>query len=240
MEHGADFSSYQSTAAVQRAIAHGIRFAFVKLTEGTGYVSPAAAGQLHALARAGVRLGVYHYLDAGPGAPQWEHFQKTLEAARLKVPVLVALDFEQQGSTDAEAKAFLAAGKRAGYSVGLYSSLSRDHSPLGQAWAWIASWSSVAPPPPWAFWQFAAGTGGDPDWDVFHGDAAQLAAFWDRHAGALHHRLKPSYRVRFAGTRKLLPVELGPYRRLRSATLRALAYALRHPSRPSFTVRRSP
>ncbi len=239
MERGADFSSYQSPAAVAAAIAHGIRFAFVKLTEGTGYENPFAAAQLGALDRAGVRLGVYHYLDAGPGGPQWAFFQARLEALHLRVPVLVALDFEQQGATEAEARAFLLDGKRAGYSVGLYSSLARDHSPLGQAWAWIASWSSVAPPPPWAFWQFAAGTGGSPDWDLFHGDAAALAAFWQHHAGALHHRPRAAYLVRFAGTRKLLPVELGPYRRLRTAALRAVAYALRHPSRPSFTIRRA-
>lgn len=233
MIRGADFSSYQDRPALERALEEGLRFAFVKLTQGTGYVSPAAAWQLGTLRAHGLRLGVYHYLDAGPGGPQWRHFQRQLERLPHHQELALALDYEAAGATSVDAAAFLAAARKAGYRVGEYSSRgTHAYAPLGQAWRWVASWGK-RPPGPWSFWQFQAGEHGGPDWDVFvSDDPGQLETFWREMAG---RRFR--YRVRFTG--KPHPIELGPYRTLRRAAAAAIGYALRHPRRPSFQVTRS-
>src|SRR5581483_3289990 len=119
MVRGADFSAYQNDAHVEAAIAEGIGFAFVKLTQGTSYTSPAAREQLDRLRAHGVHVGVYHYLDAGASAAaQWAHFAAELAKLPYWRSLVVALDYEAPGATDAQAAAFIAAGKRDGYRVG--------------------------------------------------------------------------------------------------------------------------
>ena len=232
MVKGADFSSYQDDAALQRALEQGIRFAFVKLTEGTGYVNPRAQHQLEVLRAHGLHLGVYEFLDPAAGKPQWAAFQARLEQVPHHQELLVAVDYEAAHTSDAEARAFIADGRAAGYHVGLYHSAG-GYPNLGQAWFWIAEWGQR--PGSCAFWQFAPGRDGDPDWDVYLAPIP-LEGFWKHYAG---RRLEPHYRVRFPGVAgKSGPVTLGPYKTLRRAALAALAYALRHPSRPSFTVSR--
>lgn len=235
MIRGADFSSYQADAAVQRALGHGLGFAFVKLTEGTGYVNPRATHQLAVLGAHGLRLGVYQYLDPGSALAQWQEFERVLEALPHADQLLVAVDYEAKGVSSPEVRQFITDGREAGYKVGLYHSSSGYPPRLGQAFAWVAKWSTVAPAIGWQFWQFAPGRGGDPDWDLFHGNHAQLAAFWKQHAG---RHLPTRYHVTFAATRKKAVVRLGPYKRLRTASRKALAYALRHPSRRSYTIAR--
>lgn len=238
MVRGADFSSYQDDAAIERALAHGLGFAIVKLTEGSpsghAYVNGRAAHQLQVLRAHGLRLGVYHFLDAGEGASQWAFFRRQLEKLPHHQELIICIDYEAVGTTDAEVEAFIAAGHAAGYKIGLYSSAGTSaYKKLGQAWTWVASWGRTPPPRPWVFWQFAAGTGGDPDWDEFNGDSAHLAIFWKLAAGKTSPK---RYHVRFPGKPV---VELGPFKTLRGAAARALAYAIRHPRRSSYTVSRS-
>ena len=237
MIRGADFSSYQDDAALERALAQGIGFAIVKLTEGTGYVNPRAVHQLEVLRAHGLRCGVYEFLDPEQGPPQWAFFQQRLEQLPHHQELVVAIDYEAARTTDAEAAAFVAAGREAGYSVGLYSSSgTHAYAKLGQAWHWVASWDlpkGQTPAPPWDVWQFAPGRGGDPDWNVFHGDRTRLALFWHAHAG--RHRPR-RFHVVFPGRPQVV---LGPYKTLRAAAARALAYALRHPLRRSYTVTRT-
>lgn len=240
MLRGADFSAYQDPAHVDRALAEGIRFAFVKLTEGAGYVSPAARGQLDTLRAHGLRCGVYHYLDPGAdAAAQWRHFASSLETLPYWRQLLVCLDYEAAGATDRQAAGFITAGRREGFQVGLYGSAgTHGYARVGQAWRWIAAWTSPSPGPGWrnttrppraaAFWQFAAGSGGDPDWDLFLGDQSAVEAFWGRYSGR-----RPVYRVSILGRP---PVTLGPFLSGPRAALAGLAYTLRHPRRAGWRV----
>src|SRR5581483_4388573 len=213
------------------AIAEGIGFAFVKLTQGTSYTSPAAREQLDRLRAHGVHVGVYHYLDAGASAAaQWAHFAAELAKLPYWRSLVVALDYEAPGATDAQAAAFIAAGKRDGYRVGLYSSAgTHGYANVKPAFRWIAAWTAKPGKPPRScrFWQWAHGAGGGPDWDLFVGDKAALAKFWTATAGRA-----VTYRVAVAG------VTVGRYASWARATAAALAYMLAHPAKQSYRVDR--
>lgn len=229
---GADFSAYQDDAHLETALAQGIRFAFVKLTEGTGYVNAEAGWQLEQLRAHGVACGVYHYLDPSNGGAQWVHFRAQLEQLPDHHRLLVALDYEAAGATDTGAQTFIYAGRRAGWLVGCYSSAgTHAYARLGQAWRWIAAWGTGKPPRGAAFWQFRAGADGSPDWDLFLGSQAQLERFWARYAGQGLYRLDVPAQGRG-----------GPYtawyRSAKAAAAAGVWFALRHPLRRRFVVTR--
>jgi GH25 family lysozyme M1 (1,4-beta-N-acetylmuramidase) len=63
---GADVSGYQPTNVPwATAKAAGVRFAWTKCTEGTGYVNPNFISQLIGATNAGVYIGLYHYARPG-------------------------------------------------------------------------------------------------------------------------------------------------------------------------------
>ena len=57
---GRDFSSFQGD--LSPADCEGIQFAYVKATQGASYINPDAPQQVEALRRAGVRVGLYHFV----------------------------------------------------------------------------------------------------------------------------------------------------------------------------------
>lgn len=232
--HGADFSSWQDNQHFAAAIGVGLDFAFVKLTEGTGYTYQAARNRLEQLRAHGIRCGVYHFLTPGDGAAQWRHFAAVLEQLPFRGELLICLDYEAAGTSDADARAFIRAGRRDGWKVGLYGSEGgHGYAAVGAAWRWIASWRKAPPPRRgWSFWQFAPGRGGDPDWNVFNGPPAALAAFWARNAGP------GRYHVRFPAS-GALSARLGPFWTKRAAARAALRYAVRHPRLRSYRVDRA-
>ena len=133
----------------------GLSFAFVKASEGTGYTSPAYVKQAAAVKAAGLVLGAYHFADRSDGAKQAAHFLTVCG----RDTQLVAIDIEGKTAPDAAtARAFIAACRSAGKTVGVYASLSGFPRSLGQDFDWIADWTATPPPQPWAFWQ-QAGTG---------------------------------------------------------------------------------
>ncbi len=73
---GVDVSSYQSGFDWPAAAAQGIRFAYVKATEGVGYRNPAFAAQYNGSYRAGMIRGAYHYArpDSSGGREQADYF----------------------------------------------------------------------------------------------------------------------------------------------------------------------
>lgn len=226
---GADFSSYQSVEHVAQ-LAPELAFAFVKLTQGTDYVSLLAAAQTRELVRQHVKVGFYHYLVPGDGARQWDYFEAEL---RLRAPGPVAVDYEAPGVTDAMARAFIARGRQRGFRVGLYGSSGVAQRYLGQSWTWAAWWSDVPPPFRWDVWQFSNG-GGEQDYNVFNGTEQELAIWWTRMSAL---RRRPPAPLRWWVHDELNRHALGPFR---TAMLgpRLAAYALRHPKARLFTVER--
>src|SRR5712664_4745402 len=63
---GTDVSGYQAADLPwATAKAAGVRFAWTKATEGTGYVHPNFIGQVTGATNAGVYIGLYHYARPG-------------------------------------------------------------------------------------------------------------------------------------------------------------------------------
>lgn len=187
---GADFSSSQSLAEVSQAIDRGLDFAFVKASQGVDYLNPLLDTQASTLRRRGVPVGYYHFLQAAvDGASQWDRF----EAAIGHLPRgPVALDYEQSGTTDAQARAFIARGRQRGYRVGVYGGEQVTRRRLGQAWRWVAKWSQTPPVSRWDVWQFTDG-GGRQDYDVFNGGKAALRAWWVKQSAPRRRVVRPGW-----------------------------------------------
>jgi lysozyme len=95
---GVDVSHHQG-AIDWRAVARDrIEFAYLKATEGSGFSDPRFRDNARGAARAGLRVGGYHFFSTcSPGAPQAEHFLSVLagSAARTLPP---AVDLELVGN----------------------------------------------------------------------------------------------------------------------------------------------
>lgn len=98
---GIDVSHHQGPIDWGLVAAAGIRFAYLKATEGTGFTDPRFAAHRAAAVRAGVAVAGYHYFQlCSDGAAQAEHFLDVLGdqpggTTRLAPP---ALDLELAGS----------------------------------------------------------------------------------------------------------------------------------------------
>ena len=99
---GFDNASYQGCYDAQTAKASGASFSITKITEGTGYVNPAADCQIAANRAAGLRLGAYAYARPEKGnSPEAEadHFNAQASARGLvHAGVIPFLDWEPPAS----------------------------------------------------------------------------------------------------------------------------------------------
>ncbi len=96
--HGIDASHHQGAIDWPTVAGSGIAFAYLKATEGTGFVDPRFAEHRREALAAGVRVGGYHYFQlCTDGAAQARHFLDVLgEVTRRELPP--ALDLELAGS----------------------------------------------------------------------------------------------------------------------------------------------
>ncbi|MCR1781101.1 hypothetical protein KVF89_01020 [Nocardioides carbamazepini] len=77
---GIDASHHQGPIDWERVAGAGIRFAYLKATEGTGFTDPRFAAHRAAAVRAGVAVAGYHYFQlCSDGAAQAEHFLAVLD-----------------------------------------------------------------------------------------------------------------------------------------------------------------
>lgn len=152
-----DVASYQSTTVNYS----GAKFAFVKLTEGTGYINPKASAQIKSAKANGLMAMGYFYANhsASISKAREEAKYAVAKAIALGIPVgsYLADDFEQgsgnsvSGDIDANTDAILAAMqviKEAGYKPLVYSgayvlrncvSISRVTKSFGTS-LWVASY----------------------------------------------------------------------------------------------------
>jgi hypothetical protein len=243
---GADFSSYQSYATTIAAVQGdgGLHFGIVKFTEGLDYINPALADQVNVLRNLSALAGAYHFLTPDDGARQWDHFEQQLARTGVR---LVAADYEAPGVTDNIARSFIRRGQQRGYKVGLYGSRGTVTRKLGQDWNWAAWWNPTPPPFAWDIWQFAAGEGGAPDWNIYRGNVNDLGAFGAKMAApaSAGYAGKGNKYVAYL---KLPPLAwwihdeatagaIGPLS-LPGACARLLAYAARHPRSSRYSLER--
>ena len=79
---GVDASHHQGEIDWQRVRRDRIGFAYLKASEGSGFVDPRFVANARAARAAGLRVGGYHYFSTcSPGAPQAEHFVRVLGSA---------------------------------------------------------------------------------------------------------------------------------------------------------------
>lgn len=95
---GIDASHHQGPIDWAQVADHGIAFAYLKASEGTGFVDPRFADNRAAAGRNGIAVSGYHYFQlCSDGAAQAAHFVDVLgdDAAATLAP---ALDLELAGS----------------------------------------------------------------------------------------------------------------------------------------------
>lgn len=196
---GVDVSAHQGRIDWPVLAAQDVDFAYVKATEGSGFVDDRFAENLQGARDAGLLVGAYHFFSfESPGRSQAEHIIATVPADDDLLPV--AVDVEHYGeffddppdaATVREELQVLVTMLREHYGVdpviyatqaayGRYVSGGFGDSPL-----WIRA---VYLPPRvsdgrgWAFWQYShrdrldGYDGREPfvDLNVFHGDLAEL------------------------------------------------------------------
>lgn len=157
MAEGVDVSRHQGAIDWTAAKRGGITFAYVKLTEGVGYIDPKADTHLAAARAAGVAVGGYHFArpDTNSAEAEATSFAKALAARGLAKPGALppCLDMEKPAGVDliGWSKRFLATVRQiTGYQpMMIYASTSwwRDRYQGGgwldtNTWAWVAHYGA--------------------------------------------------------------------------------------------------
>ncbi len=179
---GIDVSHYQGPPSHPRiewplVARAGHAFAICKLSQGSGFVDPHAARNLREARAAGLRVGVYHYLDRRVDAlEQAAHFAAAYAPVRDPGDLRPWLDLEEGagGGQGARALVWLRAVEAAlGVRPGVYTSPAfaaetglGAHLELAGYPLWVAHWGVDRPmrcPPwqadAWTVWQTEGDTG---------------------------------------------------------------------------------
>jgi len=164
---GIDASHHQGPIDWPAVAGNGIAFAYLKATEGTGFVDPRFATHRREALDSGVRVGGYHYFQlCSPGAEQAAHFAEVLgEPGRGELPPAVDLELAGSCATPpareqllAEVRAFLETleartGRRT--VVYLYPELEDRYgfAAVLDRRQWVRRLGDAPPARPWWIWQ---------------------------------------------------------------------------------------
>ena len=163
---GIDVSHYQSEIDWKRVKAFGVKFAFIKATDGVNGVDPNLARNTSGATEAGIPFGLYHFMrpDPTPGnaGKQAEHFLsfENVVAPGLLPPVL---DVELFGITNGQVDEWLSLvfGETSQRAL-IYASSAFLPEQFG-AWdgidqypLWVAHYTTAPSPGthPWKTWDF--------------------------------------------------------------------------------------
>lgn len=194
---GVDVSHWQGTIDWQQAKGTGIKFAFMKATEGTTFVDPEFSNNWAGAKQQGILRGAYHFFRAGSdGVAQAQHFVNVMgPLANGDLPPVLDLetmDGQSSATVIQRSKDFMAEVEKltgrtpAIYSGGFFKSLGSP-SGFSQYYLWDAHWGVTCPNIPdagwstWTFWQYTdqesvAGIGNAVDGDEFNGTLQDLIA----------------------------------------------------------------
>jgi len=92
---GLDFSHWQGKLTIEgvgRMIGAGVRYLYVKATQGAGYIDDAFEHNVMMLQNTGLALGAYHFVTNEDAGKQWANFKKQLVKFTWQLPP--ALDCE--------------------------------------------------------------------------------------------------------------------------------------------------
>lgn len=91
---GVDVSSYQGDIDWEVLSGQGIQFAFIKATEGSGFVDEHFAYNYAGAQKNGLRTGAYHFFSYdSPGEAQAENFIRTVEKTEGMLPPVIDIEF---------------------------------------------------------------------------------------------------------------------------------------------------
>ncbi|WP_429971729.1 SH3 domain-containing protein [Fructilactobacillus sp. Tb1] len=104
-QYGVDVSSYQGTDMTSYA-QNGAKFAMVKISEGTSYTNPNAAGQIKSAEDNGMLVGGYGYThfgaDENAAYNESSYLIKQAQAMGIPAGAYLACDYEEDASSDAQ------------------------------------------------------------------------------------------------------------------------------------------
>lgn len=186
---GIDVSSHNGLMNLDAAAADGIRFIFIKATEGSTYRDPNFRINYKKASHAGLKIGAYHFFRFDcDGASQAKNLLETIR--NYKLDLGVAIDVEETGNV-AGVDSLTIAGNLtsmveilnlSGCRVTFYSNREgyydyiRDVAP--GACLWICSFQRNPINAEWTFWQYdhrgrVEGIRGDVDLDTFCGSLSE-------------------------------------------------------------------
>jgi lysozyme len=196
--HGVDVARYQNAVDWKRAAANGIRFSYVKATEGGDRVDPNFKTNWNASARAGIPRGAYHFFYfCRPAIEQAEWFIRNVPRTKGALPPVLDIEWNHTSPTcrlhppadqvRAEMRIFRRAlHQHYGQKPLIYTTVDFYHqNDLAQLRGhefWLRSVaahpSKIYPGAKWTFWQYtgsglAPGFGGEVDLNAFHGSEAE-------------------------------------------------------------------
>ena len=212
---GVDTSHYQHNPSLdwQKAANDGVKFAFLKATEGTSYRDPYFKADWAATAKAGIYRGAYHFArpstQRGDAVREADYFAATIGTQTTRGTLPPVLDLETTGGlSDRQlinwTKDFLVELQaKTGRDPIIYVSPYFWKDNVGNSSAfhdyplWVAHYTSNSQPmvpggwPTWSFWQTTSsgrisGISGNVDKDLFNGTMSQLQRF------ALDHTRTPT------------------------------------------------
>lgn len=92
--HGVDVSEYQGEIDWEVLAEQDIQFAFIKATEGSGYVDPQFSYNWENAAKTELRIGAYHFFSFdSSGETQAELFMQTVEPVEHMLPPVVDVEY---------------------------------------------------------------------------------------------------------------------------------------------------
>ncbi|MEC1262553.1 GH25 family lysozyme [Bacillus swezeyi] len=152
---GIDVSHWQGNIDWKKVAADGIKFAFIKATEGTTLKDEKFETNVSGSNAAGIKTGAYHFARFGSKSEalaEAEFFLSVVKKVNLSYPLVLDLEVNQRNVsksvlTDA-AVAFLLEVEKAGYFAMFYSGKSflencLDESKLKPFALWVARYNSV-------------------------------------------------------------------------------------------------
>lgn len=189
---GLDISSHNGLPDFDSIAAAGVRFVFLKASEGETFRDPAFLRNYAAARGAGIPVGAYHFFRFDrDGRSQAENLLAATKDCRFELPF--AVDIEEAGnpptfSTElvvSRLEAMVATLKSSGAEVIIYTNKNgfarflrnSFDSPDNRPQLWICSFTNPPlPRAPWLFWQHShigriPGIKGNVDLNTFNGDS---------------------------------------------------------------------
>ncbi|MED4726977.1 GH25 family lysozyme [Aneurinibacillus migulanus] len=151
---GIDVSHWNGVVDWRKVAADGVKFVFLKASEGTTYVDRTFKTNAVNARANGIHVGAYHYAKFGSvteAKAEAQHFLRTVSGVKMTYPLVLDLEENKKKASKAvltdAAVAFLGAIEKAGYFAMIYAGKSfletqLDEKRLNPYAKWIARYNS--------------------------------------------------------------------------------------------------